>query len=159
MRAPSTSATFPKVHGNLADTYDGLGMTLRPADDSVNPRDQLDLMEGFGQILVRAHSEGADLGIQFRNPREDQHRSVDSAHSQLLEDVETVHVRQVEVETDEIVIIGFAEIEALLAQVGRVDIEPLGTQHQLEGTRDRSVVFDQQNPHAMSYVDSLVKAL
>ena len=33
-----------KVHGNLADTYDGLGMTLRPADDSVDPRDQLDLM-------------------------------------------------------------------------------------------------------------------
>jgi hypothetical protein len=37
-----------------------------------------------------------------------------------------VHVGQVQVEQDDVVIIELAQIEAFLAEVRRVDVEPLG---------------------------------
>src|SRR3546814_15679234 len=52
-----------------------------------------------------------------------------------------------QIKADDVIIIELAEIQALLAKVGRVDIEAFGRQHQLYGLRRRRFVFDKQHAH------------
>ena len=59
------------------------------------------------------------------------------------------HVRQVQIEKDDVVVVELAEIDALLAEIGRVDVEPLGLKHQLDALRCRAVVLDQKDPHVV----------
>jgi len=61
-----------------------------------------------------------------------------------------VHVGQVEVETDDVVIVELAEIEALFAKIGGVDIEAFGTEHQLDAFGGRRLVLNQQHTHCWS---------
>ena len=68
-----------------------------------------------------------------------------------------MHVGQIEVEQDDVVIIQFAEIEAFLAKVGGVDVEPLGAEHQLDALGDGRLVFDQQHPHITTPVQAVVE--
>src|SRR5690606_748829 len=56
-------------------------------------------------------------------------------------------VGQIEVEQDDVVIIQLAQIEAFLAQIGRVDVEALAGQHQLDGLGRGRLVLDQQHAH------------
>jgi hypothetical protein len=58
-----------------------------------------------------------------------------------------MHVGQVKIEQDYVVIVQLAEIEALLAEVRRVDVEPLGGEHQFDRLRRCRLVFDQQHAH------------
>jgi hypothetical protein len=58
-----------------------------------------------------------------------------------------VHVGQVEVEADDVVIVELAEVQALFAKVGRVDVEAFGGEHQLDALGGRRLVFDQQHTH------------
>jgi hypothetical protein len=58
-----------------------------------------------------------------------------------------VHVRQVQVEQDDVVIIQLAQIEALFAQIGRIDVEAFGREHQLDRLGGGRFVFDQQYAH------------
>jgi hypothetical protein len=58
-----------------------------------------------------------------------------------------VHVGQIQVEADDVVIIQLAEIEAFFAKIGRVDIETFGREHQFNGFRRRWLIFDQQHAH------------
>ena len=53
------------------------------------------------------------------------------------------HVRQVEVEKDDVVVVELAEIDALFAEIGRVDVEIFGFEHQLDALSRGAVVFDQ----------------
>ena len=69
---------------------------------------------------------------------------------ELLEHVITGHVGQVQVEQDDVVIVELAEIEALFAQIGRVDVEAFGAEHQLDALRRRRLVLNQQHPHRLS---------
>ena len=47
-----------------------------------------------------------------------------------------------------VVVVEFAEIDAVFAQIGGVDVEALELQHQLNGLGDGAVVLNQQNAHA-----------
>ena len=71
----------------------------------------------------------------------------DLGGAQLLEHVIAVHVGQVQVEQDDVVIVELAEIEAFFAQIGRVDVEAFGAEHQLDALGGRRLVFDQQHAH------------
>jgi hypothetical protein len=61
-----------------------------------------------------------------------------------------VHVRQVEVEQDDVVVVELAEVQALFAQVRRIDVEPFGGQHQFDRLGGRRLVLDQQHAHQQS---------
>src|SRR3546814_17156805 len=67
--------------------------------------------------------------------------------SKFLEHVIPVHIGWRQIKADDVIIIELAEIQALLAKVGRVDIEAFGRQHQLYGLRSRRFVFDKQHAH------------
>ena len=116
----------------------------------MDARDQLVAVERLGDIIVGAEAERADLGIHLGDAGEDQHRGADLGRAQLLQHVIAVHVRQVQVEADDVVIVELAEVQALLAQIGGVDVEALVGEHELDGLGRRRLVFDQQHAHGIA---------
>ncbi len=58
-----------------------------------------------------------------------------------------VDVRQHQVEEDDVVVVELADLDAVLAELARVDHEAAGTQHQFDGPRGGGVVFDQKDTH------------
>ena len=138
-----------EVDDDVARFDDGMSVALRAADDRVDPRDQFVLVEGLGHVIVGAVAEAADLRVDVGGAREDQDGGVHPRHPELLQHVVAVHVGQRQVEYDDVVIVELTEIDAFLAQVGRVDIEALGLQHQLDTLRCGAIVFDQQDSHVL----------
>ena len=59
------------------------------------------------------------------------------------QNLETRHVGQVQVEKDDVVVVELAEIDAFLTEIGGVDVETLGFEHQLNRLSCRAVVFNQ----------------
>ena len=68
--------------------------------------------------------------------------------AQRLQHLIARHVGQIEVEKDDVVVVELAEIDALFAQIGGINIEAFRLEHQLDALGRRSIVLDQQNPHA-----------
>jgi len=62
---------------------------------------------------------------------------------QRTQNLEPRHVRKVEVEHDDVVIVEFPKVDALLTEVRRVDVEALRFEHQLDRLRGGAIVFDQ----------------
>ena len=62
--------------------------------------------------------------------------------------VEARHIRQVQIKEDNVVVVDFAEVDAFLAEIRRIDVEALGLQHQLDRLRRGAIVFNQQYAHA-----------
>src|SRR6185503_21057400 len=67
----------------------------------------------------------------------------------LAQHVHAAHVGQIEVQQDQVVVVDLAEIDALFAEVRRIDVESLGLEHQLDALRGCAVVFDQQYAHSI----------
>ena len=61
-----------------------------------------------------------------------------------------MHVGQVEVEADDIVIVELAEIEAFLTQIRRIDVEAFIGEHEFDCLGSRRLVLDQQNTHGQA---------
>jgi hypothetical protein len=97
---------------------------------------------------VGADAETLDLVLDAGEAGEDQNRGFDLGYPKLLEHVVTGHIRQVEIEQDNVVVVKLSEIDAFFSEVRRVDIETLGLQHQLDRLRDGAVIFYQQYAHA-----------
>ena len=112
--------------------------------------DQLIAVERLGHIIVGAEAQCADFAVHLADAGQDQHRGRDLGHPQLLQHVIAVHVRQVQVETDDVVIVELAEIEALFAKIGGVDVEAFGAEHQLDALGRRRLVLNQQHAHCWS---------
>ena len=70
--------------------------------------------------------------------------------AQAAQNLEARHVGQIEVEEDDVVVVDLAEIDPFLAEIGRVDVEALRLEHQLDRLRRGAIVFDQQYAHAKS---------
>ncbi len=60
-----------------------------------------------------------------------------------------MHVRQVQIEQYDIIIIELTKIEAFFPQIGRVNIEPLIIEHQFNGLGRCWFIFDQQYAHGL----------
>ena len=112
--------------------------------------DQLVLVEGLGQVVVGAEAEALDLVLDAGEAGEDQDRRLDLGDAQRAQDLVARHVGQVQVEQDDVVVVELAEVDALLAEIGRVDVEVLGLEHQLDALRGGAVVFDQKYAHFRS---------
>src|SRR5205085_12086459 len=88
-----------------------------------------------------------DLAVHFADTRQDQHRRRNLRGAEFLEHVIAVHVGQVQVETDDVVIVQLTEIEALFAKIRGVDVKAFGAEHQLDALGSRRLVLDQQHAH------------
>ena len=110
-------------------------------------RNQLVAVEGFGHIIVGAEAERADLAVHLADPGQDQNRRRNLCRPKLLQHVIAVHVGQVEIEKNDVVIVELAKIEALFAKIRRVNIEAFGPEHQFDALCRRRLILDQQHAH------------
>ena len=136
-----------EVHRRLSGGDRGLRVTLRAPHNRMDPGDQLVPMERLRHVVVGSETESLDLRLGVVLAGEDQDRGVDPCHAELLENVVAVHVRQVQVEKDQIVVVELREIDPLFAEVGRVDVEVGMAEHQLDAAGGRRIVLDQKNTH------------
>ena len=132
-----------EIDDQVAGVDDRLGVALGAADDRVDARDQLVLVERLGHVVVGAEAEALDLVLDAGEAGEDQDRRLDLRDPQRAQHLEARHVGQVQVEQDDVVIVELAEIDAFFAEIGGVDVEALGFEHQLDGLSGRAVVFNQ----------------
>ncbi len=146
-----------EVDDQVAGRDDRLGVTLRAAHDRVDARDEFVLVEGLGQVVVGAEAEAPDLVLDAGEAGEDQDRRLDLRDAQAAQHLVARHVGQVQVQQDDVVVVELAEIDAFLAEIGRVDVEVLGLEHQLDALRCSAVVFDEQYAHFRSPSSPLVR--
>src|SRR5215472_5156405 len=125
-------------------------MALGAAHDRVDARYQLVLVERLGQVVVGAEAEATDLLLDAGESGEDENGRLHLGDAQRPQHLETRHVREVQVEQDDVVVVEFAEIDALFAQIGGVDVEALGLEHQLNRLSRGTVILNQQYAHASS---------
>ena len=116
-----------EVDAQVAGLDDGLGVTLRAAHDGVDAGDQLVLVERLGHVVVGAEAEAAHLVVDAGKPGQDQDRRLHLGDAQRLQNLVAAHVRQVEIQKNDVVVVELAEVDAFLAQIGRVDVETLPT--------------------------------
>lgn len=131
-----------EVHDQVACGDDRLGMALRAANDRVDAGNQFVLVERLGHIVVGAETEAAHLVLDAGHAGEDEDGRLDLGQTQGPQDFIAGHIRQVEVEEDDIVVVEFAEIDTLFAQIRRINIEAFRLEHQLDALGRRTIVFD-----------------
>jgi hypothetical protein len=110
--------------------------------------DQLVLVKRLGHIVVGTEAETLDLVLDAGEPRQNQDRRLHLGDAQRTQHLEAGHVRQVQVEQNDVVVIKLAEVDTLFPEVRRVHVEALGLEHQLDGLRRGAVVLNQQYAHA-----------
>ena len=136
-----------QVDRQTAGPDHAVGMAFAAADDGLDARDQLALVEGLGQIIVGADAQSLDLVVQLRQAGQDQDRRGDAGGTETAQNLIAVDVRQHQVQNDYVVVIQLSDLQPILTEIGGIDDEALGVQHQFNTFCDRGVVFDQQNPH------------
>src|SRR6516225_328407 len=127
-----------------------LRVAFGAAHDGVDARHQLVLVERLGHVVVGAEAEASDLVLDAGKSGEDQNGRLHLGDAQRAQHLEAGHVREVQVEQDDVVVVEFAEIDALFAQIGGVDVEALGFEHQLNRLSGGAIVLNQQYAHASS---------
>src|ERR1700720_441885 len=125
-------------------------MSLGSSHDGVDARYQLVLVERLGHVVVGAEAGTFDFVLDTGEAGEDQDRRPHLRDAQLAQHVEARHIRKVQIEEDDVVVVDLAEIDAFLAEIGRINIEALGLQHQLDRLRGGAIVFNQQYAHPNS---------
>ena len=83
-------------------------------------------------MAIGAEAETFDLVLDAGQAGEDQDRRLHLGDAQGAQNLETRHVGQVQVQEDDVVVVELAEIDAFFPQIGGVDVETLGFQHQLD---------------------------
>jgi hypothetical protein len=99
-------------------------------------------VERLGHVVVGAEAEPAHLVLDAGQAGQDQDGGFDFRHPERPQNLETGHVREVQVEKNEVIVVEFAQIDAFFAEIGRIDVEGLGFEHQLDRLCGRAVVLD-----------------
>ena len=84
---------------------------------------KLVLVEGLGHVVVGAEAQALDLVFDGREAGEDEDRRSHLGNTQRLQHFIAGHVRQVDVEKDDVIVVELAQIDAFFLKVGRMDIE------------------------------------
>src|ERR1035437_7893254 len=140
-----------EVDDEIAGLDDGLGVALGAAHDGVDACHQLVLVEWLGHVVIGAEAETFDLVLDAGEAGEDQNRRLHLGDAQAPQHFEARHIRQVQIEQDDVVIVQLAEIDPLFTEVGGVEVEALGFEHQLDGMSGRAVILNQQYAHASPF--------
>src|SRR3546814_2393864 len=91
----------------------------------MNARHQFIAMERLGDVIVRPEAEGTNLAVHFTNAREDQDRRLHLCIAQFLEHVIPVHIGQIQIKADDVIIIELAEIQALRSEEHTSELQSL----------------------------------
>ena len=94
-----------EIDDEVAGLDHRLGMALGAAHDRVDAGDQLVLVERLGHVVVGAEAETLHLVLDAGEAGQDQDRRLDLGNAQRPQDLVAGHVRQVQVEEDDVVVV------------------------------------------------------
>jgi len=120
-----------------------------PVDAQLEQLVELALVERLGDVVVGAEAEALELVIEFREAGEDQNRGLDLGGAQALQHLIAVHVRQHEVEDDDVVIVKLADLEPVFAEARRIADKTVGLEHQFDALGHRRVILNHKNAHGV----------
>ncbi len=138
-----------EVDRELAGGDHRLGVALGAAHDRVDARDQLLAVERLGHVVVGAEAEALQLVLGVVGAGENQDRRLDLGEPELAQHVVAVHVRKVEVEQDQVVVVELGEIDAFFAEIRRIHVQVRVLEHQLDALGCRRIVFDEKDAHGL----------
>jgi hypothetical protein len=93
-----------------------------------------------------AVARGLDRGGNGPVAADHDHRQLGVVLAQPPQHLDAVHARQPHVDHRHIGTLGLAALEAVLAALGHVDCEPLGSQHHGKRAADVPLIIDDQDP-------------
>src|ERR1019366_3998778 len=99
-------------------------MPLRAAHNRLDACDQFVLVKGLGHVVIGTNTETSTLVLNSCETGKNQDRSFHVGDAQSADNLETRHVRKVQIQKDDVVIIQLAEVDTLFAQIRRVLIGP-----------------------------------
>ena len=119
----------------------------RPSSQCSDPSGELGEVEWFGQIVVGARIEAADLVAQAIACRQHQNRGVVAARAQLGAEIEPVSVRQANVNHECVVAIDCCIVAGIDHACLQVDGVALFGESSNQDLAESSVIFDHQQAH------------
>ena len=122
-------------------------MPLGPADDGLDAGLQFFAVEGLGHIVVCPETKAAQLAFCIVRACQDQDRRIDARKAQVTQNLHPVHVGQVQIQQDQVIVIKLGQIDAFLAHVGQEHVVAGRRQHQFDRTCRAGIVFYQKNAH------------
>ena len=140
-----------QIDFHLARADHRLRVASRTPDDRMEPCDQLAFVESFCQVVVGAEHQALDLVVRFRHAGQDQNGRLDLGHAESLKNLVAMHVRQVEVENDDVVVVKLSEIDTLFAKIGRVDVKAFHREHHVDASRRGLIVLYQKHSHRIGH--------
>jgi hypothetical protein len=120
------------------------GASAAPSQQRLCPRDQLAGAERLGDVVVRAEIQPEDDVLFLPLGRQHHDWHINPLATQRPAHVETVHLRQHDVEEDQIWLHGGGHVEAALPVAGDVHVESLRAQRIGQAAGQRRLVFDEQ---------------
>ena len=126
-----------------------LGVAGGAAHLGADARQQLLHVEGLGDVVVGAGVHAGHLVAPAVARGEDDHRHLALGAAPLLEHADAVHLRQADIEDDDVVGLGLAEEVALLAVEGGVDGVAGVGQRRDQLAIEIAVILDDQDAHGL----------
>src|SRR5205085_6093726 len=128
-----------EIDQQLAGTDRRLGMALRAANDRLNARQQLAMIERLGQKVIGAEAQALNLIVEPIEPGEDQDRGAHPSRPQPPQYLISVHIRQQQIKYDYVVIIQLSLLKPVFSEIGDVTDDAFVLEHYLYLCRGRNV--------------------
>ena len=128
------------VPGDFVITGDGAGVADRGAD----PGQEFVRAEGLGEVVIRPQIQCGDL-VPLMGAGGDHHHRQAGPAAQAAEDVQTIHVRQAEVQNDQVGTVGGDHGKRLLAGLGLHGFIAVVVEDRGNEVRDALLVLNYQN--------------
>ena len=142
------------IHFQVLVAEDAGGRPELPPGERTHPRQQLLQGKGLGEVVIRARVEAANH-VLGRVPRgQHQDRSLHPRAPQLGGQLEAVHLRQLDVEQDQVVLIHVGQVATLGTVPRGVDGMALLLERLPEETGHRVLILHHQHAHQASQQSS-----
>ena len=138
------------VPGDFIVAGDGAGV----ADGGADPGQELVRAEGLGEVVVRPQIQRGDL-VPLVGAGGDHHHRQAGPTAQAAENVQAIHVRQAEVQNDQIGTVGGDHGKRLLAGLGLHGLIAIVIENRGNEVRDALLILDYQNFFLMAKVSFL----
>ena len=120
---------------------------LAAAQKGANTGEEFHEREGLGEVVIGTLFETFDTVIDLATGTEDEDGRAGAAGANTLQDLQSVHIRQTEVEDDEVVIGVAGELDGVGAVIGDVDGVPGTFQTTTQEVGNSLFIFNHENAH------------
>ena len=94
-----------QVDFNIASANNGIGVSFGAADDSLNTGEKFGFVKRFGEVIISAVAQAFNLFIRLGQAGQNENGGVDLGCAEVFKNFIAVHVRQHQVENNDVIII------------------------------------------------------